>query len=193
MEAETMSRDGDSGGHMVIETSESDELLEKDLDSQLKARVVDLRRLWAAQHDHLFDEESNDLVRVEDRKAFACDYPGWMKAAVFEHPKLSFVFVKSETFGDEQLEPYWRYRPPWGSLQDEFRIFSGGPKLKPYRIEYWLRVGAVKDYTSLSVHLRLAGDDLEVLLEYWRWFQRWGLTDDRGPDLIGRQASSGFK
>ena len=95
---------------------------------------------------------------------------------------LSFDYVASETFGDEQVEPYWRYQLSWGGPADEFRIFSDGHNLKPYRIEYHFI-----DWMD-GARRTLGGDDLELLLEYWSWFQERGLTDQVSKEALANRS-----
>lgn len=111
------------------------------INSELRSRAADLRRLWAAYYDG--DERVADLGSL-------CEYG------------LCFDYVAPGTF-DEQREGYFRYQLSWGGPSDEFRFFVN-PDLSCHRVEYWFL-----DWFD-GAHHNLAGDDEMLLLELWEWF-----------------------
>lgn len=84
--------------------------------------------------------------------------------SIFEHG-LSFDYVPADTFADQE-QGYFRYQISWGGPSDEFRFYTDADK-EPYRIEYW--------FGGASRTLR--GDDLELLMELWNWFDDMGSVD----------------
>jgi hypothetical protein len=111
------------------------------IDSQLRGRLCDLRRLWAFyQHG---DEWDDDLGSPR-------------------HYGLSFDYVPAGTFSD-QREGYFRYQLSWGGPSDEFRFFVN-PDLSCHRIEYWFM-----DWFDGACRV-IDADDYSFMIEIWQWF-----------------------
>lgn len=119
---------------------------ENRIDNELKERLCDLRKLWAAETAAVEDGDP-DIGRLSDYG-------------------LCFDFVAPETF-DDQTEAYFRYQISWGGPSDEFRFFVG-PDLSCHRVEYWFL-----DWFD-GAHRALSGDASKLLLDLWRWFKDSG-------------------
>ena len=140
---------------------------EERVEAAMEGRLSDLRLLWKEYTGE--DMEPDELA--EFCSDFGRDEPDQDEPAIYEYG-LAFDYVAPETFTD-QLEPYWRYQLSWGGPSDEFRFYSGGPQVQPYRITYWFL-----DWYD-GAGRTLAGDDRELLLDYWQWFADTETTDEQ--------------
>jgi hypothetical protein len=111
---------------------------ESRIDSELKERLTDLRRLWT---DHCAGKESED--------------------GTFSDYGLCFDYVPPDTFAD-QREGYFRYQLSWGGPSDEFRFFIN-PDLSCHRIEYWF----LDWFDGASRILSDDDDDLLLEIWHW--------------------------
>ena len=114
---------------------------------ELDREIETLRKLWQAYCDG--EEDTED-------------------GSIFEHG-LSFDYVPADTFTDQE-QGYFRYQISWGGPSDEFRFYTDADK-EPYRIEYWF----MDWYDGASRTLR--GDDRDLLLDLWHWFDEMGSVD----------------
>ncbi|MGE3992564.1 hypothetical protein [Pseudorhodoplanes sp.] len=119
---------------------------EQRIDAELKDRLNDLRRLWAA---FIAGREDDDLGSLSDYG-------------------LCFGYVSPGTF-DEQDEAYYRYQLSWGGPSDEFRFFVN-PDLSCHRIEYWFLDWFDGAYRVLTAESR------QLMLDLWDWFRETGLA-----------------
>lgn len=125
---------------------------EQRIDAELKSRLGDLQRLWAAFIASRKDDELGSLN----------DYG------------LCFDYVAPGTFNDQD-EAYYRYQISWGGPSDEFRFFVN-PDLSCHRIEYWFL-----DWFD-GAHRVLAGDDRCLLRDVFDWFGACGRVREAFED-----------
>jgi len=147
---------------------ESQPTCEERVAMELESRIHDLRQLWRAHCQEDFEEA--DAAEFENDYGVNPNEDREAAAEIIYDFGLSFDYVAPETFTD-QLEPYWRYQLSWGGPSDEFRFYSGGPQVTPYRIEYWFL-----DWWD-GASRTVAGDDLRLLHEYWQWFSETETTN----------------
>ncbi len=130
--------------------SDRDRSCEERVQERLESRLEDLRT-W-------FGPESIDTeARLDGDGSDFYEYG------------LGFWYTAPGTFED-QNEGYWCYQLSWGGPGDEFRFFSSGPEFEPYRVEYWFL-----DWWDGAKRI-LTGEDLDILLEVWAWFEGAGTT-----------------
>lgn len=119
---------------------------EQRIDAELKDRLNDLQRLWAAFIAGRDDAELGSLNEYG----------------------LYFDYVSADTF-DDQNEAYYRHQLSWGGPSDEFRFFVN-PDLSCHRIEYWFL-----DWFD-GAHRVLTGENRRLLRNVFDWFDACGLT-----------------
>ena len=110
------------------------------IDSHLKGRMADLRKLWNA--------ETKGKPHPE--------------LGSFGEYGLSFDYVAAHTFED-QKEGYFRYQLSWGGPSDEFRYFTDA-QMNISRVEYWFL-----DWFD-GAHRVLAGKNYELVAEIFEDF-----------------------
>jgi hypothetical protein len=123
---------------------------EERIDTELAGTIEDLRRVWNA-----YNGESD---------------PDYDEESLYDYG-LSFDYVMPHTFGDEQKEGHFRYQLSWGGPSDEFRFYVG-PGYKVYRIEY-----VFQDWFD-GAKRTLSGDDYDLLLDIYQWFDDLGATEN---------------
>ncbi|MDD5095430.1 MAG: hypothetical protein PHV74_13785 [Dehalococcoidia bacterium] len=121
---------------------------ESRVEAHLESRIADLRRLWKA---YCNGQETDEEL-----------------GSIHEYG-LCFDYVATGTFSD-QREGYFRYQLSTGGPGDEFRFYADAQR-KVHRIEYWFLDwfdGACRELT---------GEDENLLLEIWDWFEEGGSVE----------------
>lgn len=125
-------------------------------------RIRDMRRLLRAACE---GEDSAYAQRVAEDIGTIYEYG------------LCFDYVAPGTFNG-QREGYWRYQLSWGGPSDEFRFYSSGPHMDPYRITY-----TFLDWGD-GYERKLRGTDEDLLRNYWRDFEDVGATQSEYEKAI---------
>lgn len=126
------------------------------ISEHLKSRLTDIRAMFKAE------EEGNEA--------------GPEDTGPLHEYGLSFDYVAPDTFTN-QKEGYWRYQLSWGGPSDEFRFYSSGPDVTPYRIEYWFLDWFDGAHITIRPRRHMgAGDRYHVALRLWHWFSECETT-----------------
>lgn len=124
------------------------ETCEERVEAHLESRMDDLRKLWENYCNGKEDDE--DLGSIHEYS-------------------LCFDYVPAGTFSD-QREGFFRYQLSTGGPGDEFRFFADAER-KVHRIEYWFL-----DWFD-GAHRVLTGEDEELLMEIFEWFEEGGVVE----------------
>ena len=119
------------------------------VEMHLESRIDDLKKLWA-NYCNGKEDDDEDLGNI------------------YEYG-LCFDYVPAGTFSD-QREGFFRYQLSTGGPGDEFRFFADVTR-DVHRIEYWFL-----DWFD-GAHRVLTGEDEELLMEIWEWFEEGGAVE----------------
>ena len=117
---------------------------------ELKGRIDDLTKLWAAYREGDEERHQDDL-------------------GTFNEYALSFDYVAPGTF-DDQPAGYFRYQISWGGPGDEFRFYIN-PDFSAYHVEYWFM-----DWFD-GAKIDLDGDARTLLMEIFEDFRDCGTVE----------------
>ena len=115
-----------------------------------KARIEDIRQLWAAYGEDP-EKQLPDLGN-------------------FNEYGLCFDYVAPGTFNG-QRRGYFRYQLSWGGPGDEFRFYTD-ENFKPSRVEYWFL-----DWFDGAKRTIRSGTDWELLTEIFEDFRDCGIVE----------------
>jgi hypothetical protein len=129
--------------------AEEHKTAEQRINAELKGRMADIRKLWAAQRRG--QEEVPDLGNLYDYG-------------------LAFDYVEGGTDYNRD-SGYFRWQLSWGGPGDEFRFYADAAG-RVHRIEYWFL-----DWYE-GAHRDLGGPDKKLLEEIFEDFKEVGATEE---------------